>query len=107
MKINWTSILQKTRLAKILGVLLILIYILVTVFSAFTSPIIMDESAYILDGYLFANQVYEPFESGGPYLNKMPLTYLMYGWAGQIVGDIFIAGRLLAMIASSLIVVGL
>jgi hypothetical protein len=55
----------------------------------------LDESSYLYKGYLFAEGIYRPFQDYGPWTNKMPLAFLIPGWAQALLGRVCVMGAIL------------
>jgi|GEM_PF-170924 len=72
-----------------------------------TSPSIMDEGAYSIKGYLFANGEYFPYQDYGPWTNKMPLSFMIPGWIQQFFGPSLLAIRVAVLVMQVIIVVNL
>ncbi len=73
---------------------------------AHTFPPDLDEASYLLKGYLFATGVYEPFQPYGFWVNKMPLSFLIWGWVEQLFGPGLRTGRYFAILLGALTVLG-
>ncbi len=58
----------------------------------------MDEGIYLLKGWLFANGQYAPFQAYGPWTQKMPLAYLIPGYAQVLFGAGLRTGRYLSIL---------
>lgn len=91
----------------VLAVLGILLYLVMSIRFAFTLPVILDESAYLFNGYQFAAGVYRPFEPDGVPLGKMPLGYLIYGVVQLVFGVGLGTGRTFVVIIGTASMVGL
>jgi hypothetical protein len=73
---------------------------------AHTLPPDLDEASYLLKGYLFASGVYEPFQPYGFWTNKMPLSFLLWGWVERLFGPGLRTGRYFAILLGALTVLG-
>ena len=67
----------------------------------------LDESSYLYKGYLFADGIYRPFQDYGPWTNKMPLAFLIPGWAQALLGPGLRSGRYFAIFLGLLMLLGL
>jgi lysylphosphatidylglycerol synthetase-like protein (DUF2156 family) len=75
------------------------------IFSHIRMPNI-DEGSYLLKGLLFAKGVYIPFQSYGFWMNKMYLSFFIWGWIQVLFGAGLQAPRLFAVLFSILSVIG-
>ena len=66
----------------------------------------IDEGNFLYKGYLFAIGVYQPFQPYGPWTNKMPLSFLIPGWAEAVFGPGLRTGRYFAIFLGLLMMVG-
>ncbi|MEZ0394879.1 MAG: glycosyltransferase family 39 protein [Anaerolineales bacterium] len=73
---------------------------------AHTFPPDLDEASYLLKGYLFASGVYEPFQPYGFWVNKMPLSFLIWGWVERLFGPGLRTGRYFAILLGALVALG-
>jgi len=67
----------------------------------------MDEGAYLYAGLLFVKGVYHPFQAYGPWTNKMPVAFLLYGYLQQIFHPGLDTGRYFAVSSSMLALAGM
>ncbi len=63
--------------------------------------VIMDEGAYLYKGWLFVRGVYRPFQPYGPWTNKMPLSFLLYGAVQRVFAPGLATGRYFSVAASA------
>ena len=84
---------------------LILYTVQAVIFSRIRMPN-LDEGSYLLKGLLFAKGVYVPFQPYGFWVNKMYLSFLIWGWIQELFGAGLQAPRLFAVLFSVLSVVG-
>ncbi|MBN2048552.1 MAG: glycosyltransferase family 39 protein [Anaerolineaceae bacterium] len=82
------------------------VYLAQSIHYAMHLPPILDEASYLLKGYLFASGRYRPFQYDGPWINKMPLSFLIPGWAQQLTEPGLRTGRVFAVILGCLILLG-
>lgn len=75
--------------------------------AALTVRSSLDEGNYLYKGYLFATGVYQPYAPYSPWLNKMPLSFLIPGWVQAIFGAGLRTGRMYAFVISLLLVLAL
>lgn len=73
---------------------------------AHTFPPDLDEASYLLKGYLFATGAYEPFQPYGFWVNKMPLSFLIWGWVERLFGPGLRTGRYFALLLGALTALG-
>lgn len=64
----------------------------------------LDEGNYLYKGYLFATGVYQPYGPYTPWLNKMPLSFLIPGWVQVLFGPGLRTGRMYAFVVGLLLV---
>lgn len=93
--------------AHILALLGLLLYIIQSIIFAHTTPSNLDEGGYLYKGYLFATNVYHPFQPYGVWTNKSPLSFLIPGYVQLIFGAGLRTGRYLAILEGVLAVVGI
>ncbi len=103
--------LAKIRAARWLAELLALAAAGVYSIQAFASihllPSTLDEGNYLYKGLLFAQGVYRPFQDYGPWTNKMPLAFLIPGWAQVLFGAGLRSARIFAVALSLLMLLGI
>jgi len=68
---------------------------------------VLDEGLYLYNGWLFATGKYVPFQAYGPWMNQMPLAFLIPGWVELIFGPGLQTGRLFALALGLLTALGL
>lgn len=66
----------------------------------------MDEGTYLTKGLLFANGTYVPYQFYGPWTQKMPLAYFLFGWAQMLLGPGLGSGRTVSMVFALLMLPG-
>ncbi len=91
-------------LAAVLGGIVFLIAALH--FAHHQHPII-DEGTYLYKGLLFARGVYRPFQPNGPWMNHMPLSFLIPGYVQAWFGPGLEAGRYFSVFVALLMLTGL
>ena len=67
----------------------------------------MDEGSYLMKGLLFVTGKYKPFEPYGPWTNKMPLSFIIPGWAQAVFEPGLRTGRYFSIFLAFLLLVGL
>jgi hypothetical protein len=75
--------------------------------AALTVRSSLDEGNYLYKGYLFATGVYQPYAPYSPWLNKMPLSFLIPGWVQVIFGPGLRTGRIYAFVIALLLILAL
>ncbi|MFN8413220.1 MAG: glycosyltransferase family 39 protein [Anaerolineales bacterium] len=106
-KIEQTEIKESfLRSAELLALLGLLVYIVQSMIFAHTTPSNLDEGGYLYKGYLFATNVYHPFQPYGVWTNKAPLAFLIPGYVQLIFGAGLRTGRYLAVLEGILAVTG-
>jgi hypothetical protein len=82
-------------------------YFLQAVSYAHSMASMVDEAAYLYKGYLFLTGQYTPFEDYGPWTNKAPLSFLIFGVIQRWFGLGLRSGRYFAILAGLLMLLGL
>ena len=91
----------------ILSVLAIILYLVQAAYYMHHIQPVMDESTYLLKGKWFIDGTYQPFQEYGPITNKPPLSFISLGISQILFGPGLASGRILAIIFSSLMLIGL
>ncbi|GAB4542278.1 MAG: hypothetical protein Fur002_12260 [Anaerolineales bacterium] len=87
--------------ADLLSFLGIGVYLAQLIRFAYTTISNLDEGSYLLRGYLFASGAYRPFQEG-MYTGKMPLAFLIPGYAQLWFGAGLRTGRWLSVLFGAL-----
>lgn len=95
------------RLLNGLVVLAFLLYGIQSVYFAYTLDVTMDEGTYLMKGVLFWRGDYTPFQDYGPWMNKMPLAFLVPGAAQMIFAPGLLTGRMLSVCLNVWMLLGL
>ena len=66
----------------------------------------MDEGTYLVKGLLFTSGQYTPYQFYGPWTQKMPLAYFLFGWAQAILGPGLGSGRYLSLFFAIFLIMG-
>jgi hypothetical protein len=83
------------------------LYLIQAVHFAFTQRSIIDEGLYLYKGFLFARQIYFPFQDNGVWTQKAPLSYLFYGWIQLLFGPGLRTGRFFSIFIGAIALIGL
>jgi len=83
------------------------VYFLQSTAHAHSMVSMVDEAAYLYKGYLFATGKYTPFQANGPWTNKAPLSFLIYGYVQAWFGPGLRTGRYFAILIGLLMLLGL
>lgn len=67
---------------------------------------ILDDGLYMLKGYLFTTGRYRPFQTFGPWTNKMPFSFLIPGYFQKVFGPGLRMGRYYAVGIALLFLIG-
>ena len=94
-------------LAGLLSLLGGCVYFSQSAIYAHTLASMVDEAAYLYKGYLFATGRYTPFQDYGPWTNKAPLSFLIYGYVQTWFGPGLRTGRYFAIFIGLLMLLGL
>jgi hypothetical protein len=101
-----SGIIQRLPIPEIIALAGLVLYaVQAVIFSHIRMPNI-DEGSYLLKGLLFAKGVYVPFQSYGFWMNKMYLSFLIWGWIQVLFGAGLQAPRFFAVLFSILSVIG-
>lgn len=76
------------------------------VWYAHTRDSFLDEGLYLLKGYWFAVGKYRPFQTFGPWTNKMPLSFLIPGTVQAWFGPGLRVGRYYAIAVAIIFLLG-
>ncbi len=103
-----TSLFSKysNRLPHSLTLLAALACFLQLRYYAHTQASVLDEGLYLVKGWLFTTGAYTPFQPYGPWMNQMPLSFLIPGWVQKIFGAGLRTGRGFAVGLGMLTVLG-
>ncbi len=85
----------------------LVIYLFQAFVYAHTTIPSLDEGAYLYKGILFAEGTYRPFQPYGVWTNKMPLSFLIPGYAQVLFGAGLRTGRYLAIFEGVLTLIAL
>lgn len=85
----------------------ILFYLVQAWSNAFTLRSSLDEGNFLVKGYLFATGLFSPYQPYGPWVNKMPLSFLAPGWAEALFDPGLRTGRYFALALQVLLILGL
>lgn len=96
----------KKCLPTLLAVLGGILYLAQAIYYAQVSLPNLDEGSYLYKGYLFAEGAYRPFQEYGFWVNKMPLSFLIWGWALKLFGPSLLTARVFAVLLSVLALLG-
>lgn len=94
-------------LPDVLALIGILAYSVRSLFLAHFLCLNMDEGTYLMKGLLFIRGEYIPYQFYGPWSQKMPVSYYLFGVAEQIFGSGLRTGRYLAVGFAVLTVIGI
>jgi len=81
-------------------------YFAQSIIYAFTQRAVLDEGAYLYQGYLFAKGIYHPFQDYGPYMYNGPISYLILGYIQTWFGPGLRTGRYFALFLGLLMLLG-
>jgi len=84
-----------------------LFYLVQAAGNAFTLRSSLDEGNFLVKGYLFASGLFEPYQPYGPWVNKMPLSFLIPGWIEVLFEPGLRTGRYFAFGVQILLILGL
>ncbi len=101
---QWLTRIHLPELIALLG--LILYFIQAVVYAHIILPN-LDEGSYLYKGYLLATGVYKPFQPYGFWINKMYLSFFIWGWVQAVFSPGLLAPRYFAVFLSTLTLLGL
>ena len=97
---------SNSRLAYLIAFLGGCAYLAQSMIYAFAQRAVLDEGAYLYQGYLFATGVYHPFQDYGPYMYNGPISYLILGYIQTWFGAGLRTGRYFALFLGLLMLLG-
>ena len=83
------------------------VYLAFSIHFAKTQRATIDEGLYLYKGYLFAKDIYHPYQDYGPRTEYSPLSYLVPGYIQLWFGPGLLTGRIFAIIVGVLALAGL
>lgn len=95
------------KLPFILSFLAIILYIIQASYYIHHIQPVMDEGSYLLKGKWFIDGTYQPFQDYGPPTTYPPLSFISLGISQFIFGIGLESGRILAILYSVLMLIGL
>ena len=101
---QWLTRIQWPELIALLGLILYTIQALVYAHLLLPN---LDEGSYLYKGYLLAEGLYKAFQPYGFWINKMYLSFFIWGWVQAVFGPGLLAPRYAAVFLSVLSLVGL
>ena len=102
--IQWLTRIQVPELLALLGVIL---YLVQSVIYAHIRLPNLDEGSYLYKGYLLATGASKPFQPYGFWMNKMYLSFFIWGWVQAVFAPGLLAPRYVAVFLSFLSLLGL
>lgn len=94
-------------LPELIALLGAILYLIQAVIFAHIRLPNLDEGSYLYKGYLLAKGVYTPFQPYGLWINKMYLSFFIWGWVQELFGPGLLAPRIFAVFLSVLALLGL
>jgi hypothetical protein len=107
MTVSIKKFFQSKWLAYFFSIAGFVLYYLRSIGYAFSERSSLDEGMYLVKGFWFASGLYQPYQPFGPWINKMPLSFLIPGWVETIFGAGLRTGRYYAVAVGLLMLVGL
>jgi len=101
---QWLTRIQWPELIALLGLILYTIQALVYAHLLLPN---LDEGSYLYKGYLLAEGLYKPFQPYGFWINKMYLSFFIWGWVQALFMPGLLAPRYVAVFLSVLSLLGL
>ena len=87
------------------GILFCLIFFGALIYELFyiqKLPLMFDEFIYLFKGNQFVQGAYQPYQQYGFYMNKMPISYYLFGLAQHVAGVGLKTGRVFSVIMAFL-----
>jgi Dolichyl-phosphate-mannose-protein mannosyltransferase len=88
---------EKIRLPELLALLGLILYLIQAVVYAHILLPNLDEGSYLYKGFLYATGVYRPFQPYGFWINKMYLSFFIWGWVQAVFAPGLLAPRYAAV----------
>jgi hypothetical protein len=107
LKTRLDKLIRSNGLADLIALAGALCYYFRSIGYAFSQKSSLDEGMYLVKGFWFASGLYQPYQPFGPWINKMPLSFLIPGWVETIFGAGLRTGRYYAVAVGLLMLVGL
>jgi hypothetical protein len=101
---QWLTRIQWPELIALLGLILYTVQALVYAHLLLPN---LDEGSYLYKGYLLAEGLYKPFQPYGFWINKMYLSFFIWGWVQALFMPGLLAPRYVAVFLSVLSLLGL
>ena len=101
---QWLTRIQWPELIALLGLILYTIQALVYAHLLLPN---LDEGSYLYKGYLLAEGLYKAFQPYGFWINKMYLSFFIWGWVQALFMPGLLAPRYVAVFLSVLSLLGL
>jgi hypothetical protein len=102
-----TQRLARIQLPEYLALLGVILYLVQAIVYAHIRLPNLDEGSYLYKGYLLAKGVYKPFQPYGLWINKMYLSFFIWGWVQAVFVPGLLAPRYIAVLLSVLTLIGL
>lgn len=101
---QWLTRIQWPELLALLGLILYSVQALVYIHLILPN---LDEGSYLYKGYLLAVGMYKPFQPYGFWINKMYLSFFIWGWVQSLFMPGLLAPRYAAVFLSVFSLLGL
>lgn len=104
---NIKNLAKGSTLPAIIAWLGIILYVVQGVLFAQIKLPNLDEGSYLYKGLLLTRGLYKPFQPYGPWINKMYLSFMTWGWVQQILSPGLWGPRLFSVGLGSLTLFGI
>ena len=98
--------LGRIPIPELLALLGAILYLIQAVIFAHIRLPNLDEGSYLYKGYLLATGAYSPFQPYGFWINKMYLSFFIWGWVQMLFAPGLLAPRYFAVFLSVLALLG-
>ena len=101
------AFLRNDFFADLVAVLGGIVFLIAALHFAHHQHPVIDEGTYLYKGLLFARGVYHPFQPNGPWMNHMPLSFLIPGYVQAWFGPGLDVGRYFSVFMALVMLAGL
>jgi len=105
--VGTTKLIGRIPIPELIALLGVILYFIQAVIFAHIRLPNLDEGSYLYKGYLLAKGVYTPFQPYGLWINKMYLSFFIWGWIQSLFGAGLLASRYFAVFLGILALLGL
>lgn len=103
---SFPSLITKLANPELFALLGGVLFLVQAILFAHTRLPNMDEGSYLVKGYLYARDVYQPFQPYGFWMNKMYMSFFPWGWLQILTTPGLLAPRIFAIFLNMLSLFG-